>query len=75
MVAPMVNPYEPRLSKEESRRIWSKWTVKKRLMYFLARKFPRLLPYFYRRSFLSGKHGQIESWLSVSLGKRVSPFN
>ncbi|KAH6810422.1 alpha/beta-Hydrolases superfamily protein [Perilla frutescens var. frutescens] len=70
MVAPMVNPYEPRLTKEESRRIWGKWTVKKKLMYFLARKFPRLLPYFYRRSFLSGNLDQIDTWLSVSLGKR-----
>ncbi|XP_012838645.1 PREDICTED: uncharacterized protein LOC105959147 [Erythranthe guttata] len=70
MVAPMVNPYEPRLNKEERRRIWGKWTVKKKLMYFLARKFPKLLPYYYRRSFLSGNHGQIEKWLSISVGKR-----
>lgn len=75
MVAPMVNPYEPRLSKEESRRIWGKWTVKKKLMYFLSRKFPKLLPYFYRKSFLSGNHGQIDTWLSVSLEKRVSDLN
>ncbi|GER55174.1 alpha/beta-Hydrolases superfamily protein [Striga asiatica] len=57
MFAPMVNPYEPRLTKEERRRIWGTWTVKRKLMYFLARKFHRLLPYFYRRSFLSGNHG------------------
>ncbi|KAI3461459.1 hypothetical protein Pfo_018122 [Paulownia fortunei] len=70
MVAPMVNPYEPRLTKEERRRIWGKWTMKNKMMYFLARKFPKLLPYFYRRSFLSGNHGQIDTWLSISLGKR-----
>ncbi|XP_057781745.1 uncharacterized protein LOC131000026 isoform X2 [Salvia miltiorrhiza] len=70
MLAPMVNPYDPRLSKEESRRIWWKWTLKRRLMYILARKFPSLLPYFYRRSFLSGHHGEVDTLLSVSLAKR-----
>ncbi|CAA3009606.1 hydrolase acyltransferase (alpha beta hydrolase superfamily) [Olea europaea subsp. europaea] len=70
MVAPMVNPYELRMTKEERRRIWGKWTIKKKLSYQLARKFPRLLPYFYRKSFLSGKHGQIDRWLSLSLGSR-----
>lgn len=43
-------------------------------MYFLARRFPRFLSYLYRKSFLSGKHGQIDKWLSLSLGKRVSCF-
>ncbi|XP_051143569.1 uncharacterized protein LOC127259992 [Andrographis paniculata] len=70
MIAPMINPYEPHLDKDERRRIWGNLTVKKRLMLFLARKFPRLLPYFYRRSFLSGNHGCIEAWLSSSLGKK-----
>ncbi|KAG6415097.1 hypothetical protein SASPL_122499 [Salvia splendens] len=70
ILAPMVNPYDPRLSKAEIRRIWGKWTLKRRLMYTLARKFPRLLPYFYRRSFLSGNHGELDTLLSVSLGKR-----
>lgn len=72
MVAPMVSPYEPRLSKEERRMIWGKWTARKRVMYILARKLPRLLAYFYCRSFLSGNHGRVDKWLSVSLGKRVS---
>ncbi|KZV35141.1 hypothetical protein F511_06847 [Dorcoceras hygrometricum] len=70
MVSPMINPYEPRLTKEETRKIWGKWTTKKKMLYHLARKFPRLLPYFYRRSFLSGNYGQIENWLSTSFGKR-----
>ncbi|CDP08924.1 unnamed protein product [Coffea canephora] len=70
MVAPMVNPYDPSMTKEERRRMWAKWTGKKKLMYTLAKKFPRLLPYFYRRSFLSGKHGQIDKWLSLALGNR-----
>ncbi|CAI9105206.1 OLC1v1004079C1 [Oldenlandia corymbosa var. corymbosa] len=69
-IAPMVNPYEPCMTKEEQRRTWAKWTTKKRLMYTLAKKFPSLLPYFYHRSFLSGKHGQIDKWLSLSLGNR-----
>lgn len=70
MVAPMVSPYEPRLTKEERRMIWGKWTARKRVMYLVARRFPRLLAYFYYRSFLSGNHGRIDKWLSVSLGKR-----
>ncbi|PIN03258.1 putative hydrolase/acyltransferase (alpha/beta hydrolase superfamily) [Handroanthus impetiginosus] len=70
MVAPMVNPYDPRLTKGERQTIWGKWTARKRMMYLLARKFPRLLTYFYRRSFLSGSHGPIDKLLSVSLGKR-----
>ncbi|XP_057483188.1 uncharacterized protein LOC130769954 [Actinidia eriantha] len=70
MVAPMVNPYETRMTKKERSRIWESWTSQRKLMYFLARRFPRFLAYFYRRSFLSGKHGQIDKWLSLSLGKR-----
>ncbi|KAL0370066.1 UNVERIFIED_CONTAM: hypothetical protein Sangu_0324700 [Sesamum angustifolium] len=27
MVAPMINPYEPKLTKEERRRIWGTWTI------------------------------------------------
>lgn len=72
MVAPMVSPYEPRMTKEEKSKMWKKWTTKKKNMYILARKFPRLLPYFYQRSFLSGVHGQIETRLALSLGIRVS---
>ncbi|XP_055833864.1 uncharacterized protein LOC129902571 [Solanum dulcamara] len=70
MVAPMVSPYEPRMTKEEKSKMWKKWTTKKKAMYILARKFPRLLPCFYRRSFLSGVHGQIETRLALSLGLR-----
>lgn len=74
MVAPMVNPYEPGMSKEERRKTWDKWTLRKKLMYFLAQRFPRFLPYFYRRSFLSGNLGQVDKWLSLSLGKRDRDF-
>ncbi|WOH02159.1 hypothetical protein DCAR_0521547 [Daucus carota subsp. sativus] len=74
MVAPMINPYEPGMTKDERRRTWNKWTVKRKIMYILARKFPRILPYFYRRSFLSGNLGQIDKWLSLSLGKRDRDF-
>ncbi|XP_043696153.1 uncharacterized protein LOC122646630 [Telopea speciosissima] len=70
MFAPMVNPYESTMTMEERQRTWEKWTSTRKLMYFLARRFPRFLGFFYRRSFLSGKHGQIDKWLSVSLGKR-----
>lgn len=70
MFAPMVNPYDPIMTKEERRRTWNKWTRKRKFMFFLARRFPRLLAFFYQRSFLSGKHGQIDRWLSLSLGRR-----
>ncbi|KAA8550432.1 hypothetical protein F0562_002116 [Nyssa sinensis] len=74
LVAPMVNPYEPSMTKEERYKTWEKWTPQRKLMYILARRFSRLLAYFYRRSFLSGKHGQIDKWLSLSLGKRDRAF-
>ncbi|KAF3454167.1 hypothetical protein FNV43_RR04614 [Rhamnella rubrinervis] len=70
MFAPMVNPYDPLMTREEKRRTWEKWTGKKKFMYFLSRRFPKFLAYFYHRSFLSGKHDQIDKWLSLSLGKR-----
>lgn len=71
MFAPMSNPYDSSLNKEEIHKTWDEWTMKRRLMYVLARRFPSLLPYFYRRSFLSGECGQPEKWLSLSLGKKV----
>ncbi|KAM1255398.1 hypothetical protein ACFX2F_029835 [Malus domestica] len=70
MFAPMVNPYDSFMNREERRRTWEKWTRSRKFMYFLARRFPSFLSYFYHRSFLSGKHGQIDRWLSLSLGKR-----
>ncbi|XP_044483636.1 uncharacterized protein LOC123209597 [Mangifera indica] len=70
MFAPMVNPYDSMMTKLEQRGTWENWTRKRKLMYFLARRFPRFLVYFYRQTFLSGKHDQIDKWLSLSLGKR-----
>ncbi|XAR69041.1 hypothetical protein NMG60_11000493 [Bertholletia excelsa] len=70
MFAPMVNPYESSMTKDEMSRTWEKWTRRRKLMYYLARRFPKFLSHFYRRSILSGKHGQIDKWLSLSLGKR-----
>lgn len=70
MFAPMVNPYESSLTKEEKLGTWGKWTRRRRLTYFLARRFPRFLSSFYHRTFLSGKHGPIDKWLSLSLSNR-----
>ncbi|XP_031100987.1 uncharacterized protein LOC116004925 [Ipomoea triloba] len=70
MVAPMVNPYEPSMTKQERNRMWKKWAMRKKIMYILGHKFPRLLPFFYRRAFLSGIHGPIDERLSLSLGTR-----
>ncbi|CAM8964069.1 hypothetical protein QQ045_005679 [Rhodiola kirilowii] len=70
MFAPFVNPYESSMTKEERQATWSTWTSRRKLLYYLARKFPRFLGYFYRRSFLYGNHGQIDKWLSLSVGKK-----
>ncbi|CAL4930473.1 unnamed protein product [Urochloa decumbens] len=70
MFAPMANPYDSKMTKEERHKTWDRWSTKRKLMHILARRFPSLLPLFYRQSFLSGKQGQPESWLSLSLGKK-----
>lgn len=70
MFAPFVNPYESSMTKEEIAGTWNKWTRKRKLTYYLARRFPKFLDYFYRRTFLSGKHGQIDKYLSLLLGKK-----
>ncbi|XP_065856696.1 uncharacterized protein [Euphorbia lathyris] len=70
MISPIINPYEQSMTKEEKRRIWEQWSSKRRLMYFLARKFPKFLTSFYRRSFLSGFHGQVDKWMSQKLGRK-----
>lgn len=71
LFAPMANPYDSSLNKEEIHKIWDKWTMKRKLMFVLARRIPSLLSYFYHKSFLSGEYGQPEKWLSLSLGKKV----
>ena len=71
MLAPMINPYEARMTKDETRRTWEKWSSRRRFMYFVARRYPKFLSYFYRKSFFSGKHDRIDTQLSFSLGKKV----
>ncbi|GAB4836418.1 hypothetical protein Ancab_001330 [Ancistrocladus abbreviatus] len=68
--SPMVNPYDPSMTKEERVRTWEKWTPKRKLTYILAHRFPGFLRFMYHRSFLSGRHGPIDKWLSLSLGER-----
>lgn len=70
MMSPMINPYESGMTKEERNRIWENWVPRRKLHYFLARRLPKFLSRFYRQSFLSGKHGRMDNWLSVSLGKK-----
>nr|XP_015899422.2 uncharacterized protein LOC107432755 isoform X1 [Ziziphus jujuba var. spinosa] len=70
LFAPMINPYEPGMTNEEMKRTWENWLPRRKLMYFLSRRFPRFLSYFYCRSFLSGKHDRIDRWLSLSMGKK-----
>ncbi|KAI4378747.1 hypothetical protein MLD38_016184 [Melastoma candidum] len=66
-VAPMINPYDQSLTKEESRKIWEKWVHEKKLTYRLGRHFPKPLSFIFRKKFFSGKHGSINDWLSLSL--------
>lgn len=40
------------------------------LMFFLAKRLPRFLLYFYGRSFLSVSHSKIEELVSISLGEK-----
>lgn len=68
-VAPMVNPYESSMTKEEMSKTWERWEQGRKFMFSLGRRFPCLLSYFYRRSFFSGKHGSIEKWFFLKLGK------
>ncbi|XP_021899432.1 uncharacterized protein LOC110815792 isoform X4 [Carica papaya] len=70
LFAPMLNPYDPSMTKEETRRTWEGWLPRRKLMYFLARRFPKLLNFFYQQSFLSGKHGRLDEWFPVSLSKK-----
>ncbi|CAN8270043.1 unnamed protein product [Cochlearia groenlandica] len=70
MVAPMINPYESSMTKEEVAKTWEQWPRKKKFMYFLARRWPSFLPFFYRRSFLSGNLEPLDQWMSVSLGEK-----
>uniref|UniRef100_A0A2P2IPQ3 AB hydrolase-1 domain-containing protein n=1 Tax=Rhizophora mucronata TaxID=61149 RepID=A0A2P2IPQ3_RHIMU len=68
--APMINPYEPGMTKDEVQRTWNQWLPRRKFMYFLAQKFPKFLSSFYRNSFLSGSHSRIDKWLSLSLGRK-----
>ncbi|KAJ0088436.1 hypothetical protein Patl1_32048 [Pistacia atlantica] len=68
--APMINPYESSMTKEEMRRTWEEWLPRRKLMLCLARRFPKLLSHFYRQTFLSGKHGRIDKWMSLLLSKK-----
>ncbi|CAE5966686.1 unnamed protein product [Arabidopsis arenosa] len=70
MVAPMINPYEPSMTKEETAKTWEQWQRKRKFMYFLARRWPSLLPFSYRRSFLSGNLEPLDKWMSMSLGEK-----
>ncbi|KAK7345599.1 hypothetical protein VNO77_16205 [Canavalia gladiata] len=70
LLAPMTNPYDPRMTKEETKRTWEKWLRRRKMMFSLARRFPKLLTFFYRKSFLPETHDQIDKLLSLSLGKK-----
>ncbi|XP_021751617.1 uncharacterized protein LOC110717269 [Chenopodium quinoa] len=69
-VAPMVNPYESSMTKEETSKTWEKWEQRRKFMFSTARRFPSFLSHFYRRSFFSGKHGTLEKWFSLTLGEK-----
>ncbi|KAG0477051.1 hypothetical protein HPP92_013892 [Vanilla planifolia] len=70
MFAPMINPYDYRLNKEDKNKIWEKWTAKRKFVLILAKRFLLFFLTSIGRSFLSGTQGQLEKWLSISLGKK-----
>ncbi|KAL1313641.1 hypothetical protein HN51_040236 [Arachis hypogaea] len=70
MLAPMINPYEPGMVKDEMKRTWVKWLPKRKFMYILAHRFPKLLSFFYKKNFLPENHDQIDKQLYYSLGKK-----
>ncbi|KAL8092319.1 hypothetical protein AgCh_034571 [Apium graveolens] len=62
------------MTKEERSRTWNNWSYRRKFMYFLGRRFPRFLPYFYHKSSMSAKVTPREKWLSLSLGKKDKAF-
>ncbi|OIW21548.1 hypothetical protein TanjilG_06241 [Lupinus angustifolius] len=70
MLAPMISPYEPHMLKDELKRTWGRWLRRRQFMYSLAYRFPKLLSFFYRKSFLPENHDRIDKLLSFSLGKK-----
>ncbi|KAL9235848.1 hypothetical protein vseg_010581 [Gypsophila vaccaria] len=69
-VAPMVNPYDSSMTKEEISKIWERWDSRRKLMFTVARRFPSFLSYFFHRSFFSGKHENLKESFSVSLSEK-----
>ncbi|CAM8913663.1 unnamed protein product [Rhodiola kirilowii] len=67
-LAPFVNPYDSSMTRDERSQTWGQWVSRRRLLHVLARRSPKLLSYFYRRTFLSGKHGHVSKWLSFLPG-------
>ncbi|XP_047316487.1 uncharacterized protein LOC124920118 [Impatiens glandulifera] len=70
MFSPMINPFDTSMTKEEMSRTWDGWLRRRKMMHYLARSFPKFLSYIYRKSFLSGKHGRLDNWLSWTLGNK-----
>ncbi|XP_047336176.1 uncharacterized protein LOC124939777 [Impatiens glandulifera] len=70
MFSPMINPYDSSMTKEEISKTWENWLRRRKMMHYLARRFPKFLSYIYRRSFLSGKHGRLDNWFSWTLGNK-----
>ncbi|KAG4954198.1 hypothetical protein JHK87_039792 [Glycine soja] len=73
MLAPMINPYDAHMTKEETKRTWEKWLPRRKMMYSLTRRFSKLLNFFYRKSLLPEKHDEINKLLSFSPGKKTKP--
>lgn len=69
LFAPMGNPYDPDMTKDEVRKIWEKWTLKRKLGFILAKRASSFLPSFYKRSFGKAIDHPIKS-LSFTLGKK-----
>ncbi|KAH9330430.1 hypothetical protein KI387_002538, partial [Taxus chinensis] len=69
LVAPMGNPYDPNMSKDEISRIWEKWTLRRKLGFILAKRASYFLPFFYKLRLLK-KIDRPDKALSFTLGKK-----
>ncbi|GLJ16849.1 hypothetical protein SUGI_0290430 [Cryptomeria japonica] len=69
LIAPMGNPYESDMIKDETRKIWEKWTLRRKLGFILAKRASYFLPYFYKRSLLKNIY-RPDKALSFTLGKK-----
>eukprot|EP00252_Welwitschia_mirabilis_P001051 TRINITY_DN11019_c0_g1_i1.p1 TRINITY_DN11019_c0_g1~~TRINITY_DN11019_c0_g1_i1.p1 ORF type:complete len:540 (+),score=95.47 TRINITY_DN11019_c0_g1_i1:73-1692(+) len=69
LLAPMGNPYDPHMSKDEIRKIWEHWSFWRKLGFILAKRAASFLPSFYKRNYLTSVENLVRAQ-SFTLGKK-----